>query len=84
MTIEVPTPAGDATDDGTSLPADRPLPADPPAPPGVHNLAELVDEMEQRVLHGEEEAAHEEREDTDAEAEAPDPEDVDPSGGDPV
>lgn len=62
---------------------DKPLLADEPAPPG-YDLAEVVDDMEARVLHGEVEEAHELKEDTDASDEADAPEDVDPSGGKPV
>jgi hypothetical protein len=76
MIIEAPNPADDAADSA-------PLLADEPTPPG-DNIAELIDEMEERVLHGEEEAAQEAKENTDAEDEAPAPEDVDASGGTPV
>lgn len=62
---------------------DTPLLADEPAPPG-YDLAELVDDMEERVLHGEAEAAHKEKEDTNASDEVGEPEDVAPSGGKPV
>lgn len=72
-------PEPTSTDDNL----DKPLLADEPAPPG-YDLAELVDDMEQRVLHGEAEEAHEEKEDTDPSDEAGEPEDVDPSGGKPV
>lgn len=75
MTIEAPNPADDADS--------KPLLADEPTPPG-DDIAELIDEMEERVLHGEEEAAHEAKEDTSAEEESPAPEDVDASGGTPV
>lgn len=61
----------------------RPLLADEPTPPGS-DIAELVDAMEERVLHGEAEEAQEEKESTDASEEAPEPEDVDPSAGKPV
>ena len=64
-------------------PAGRPLLADEPVPPGS-DIAELVDEMEERVLHGEAEKAQEEKEDTEASDESPEPEDADPSGGKPV
>lgn len=60
-----------------------PLLADEPTPPGS-DIAELVDQMEERVLHGEAEEAQEEKEDTDSSEEVPEPEDVDPSGGNPV
>lgn len=75
MNIQVPNSADDE--------AVTPLLADEPPPPG-YDLAELVDDMEERVLHGEAEAAHEEKENTDASDEAGEPEDVDPSGGTPV
>ncbi|HLS46335.1 MAG TPA: hypothetical protein VK045_12955, partial [Ornithinicoccus sp.] len=64
-------------------PAARPLLADEPVPPGS-DIAELVDEMEERVLHGEAEEAQEEKEDTEASDESPEPQDADPSGGKPV
>lgn len=64
-------------------PTGAPLGTDQPTPPG-DDLVDLVDDMEERVLHGEEESAHDAKEDTDAEDEAPDPEDVDASGGTPV
>ncbi|USQ80443.1 hypothetical protein NF556_01900 [Ornithinimicrobium faecis] len=75
MTTETPEPTGGS--DGA------PLSAVEPAPPGS-NLADRIDAMEDRVLHGEEEAAQEAKEETDAEEEAPEPEDVDPSAGTPV
>ncbi|WP_109472576.1 hypothetical protein [Ornithinimicrobium cavernae] len=75
MMIESPEPTGTT--------GRVPLSADEPAPPG-NNLADLVDEMEDRVLHGAAEEAQQEKEQTDAEEEAPAPEDVDPSGGKPV
>ncbi|USQ76577.1 hypothetical protein [Ornithinimicrobium cryptoxanthini] len=63
--------------------AEPALLAEQPTPPGS-DLAELVDDMEERVLHGEAGEAQEEKEDTDASDEAGEPEDVDPSGGKPV
>lgn len=75
MTTETPEPA--------SGPERAPLSAVEPTPPGS-DLADKIDAMEDRVLHGEEEQAQEEKEETDAEEEAPEPEDVDPSGGTPV
>jgi hypothetical protein len=71
---------GPSTADGEP---DRPLLADEPTPPGS-DIAELVDKMEQRVLHGEAEEAQEEKEDTEASDESPEPEDVEPSAGKPV
>ena len=73
MTTETPEPDEN----------DAPLSAVEPAPPHS-DVAERIDAMEDRVLHGEEEQAQEEKDTTDAEDEAPDPEDVDPSGGTPV
>ncbi|WP_256840635.1 hypothetical protein [Ornithinimicrobium faecis] len=75
MTTDTPEPTGG--------PDGAPLSAVEPAPPGS-NLADRIDAMEERVLHGEEEAAQEAKEETDAEEEAPEPEDVDPSAGTPV
>src|SRR5690606_41977426 len=61
-------------------PAARPLLAEQPVPPGS-DIAELVDDMEERVLHGEAEEAQEEKEVTEASEQAPEPKDADPSGG---
>lgn len=79
MTSEESTPSEEATPSEDSTP----VTTDQPRPPGS-NVADLVDEMEDRVLHGEPEEAQEEKEQTDSSEETPEPKDVDPSGGAPV
>lgn len=77
------TPTPPPADSAETPPDPDAVVADPPTAPGS-DVADLVDQMEDRVLHGEPEDAQEAKDASDSSGETPEPEDVDPSGGTPV